>query len=186
MFRSKLLLVGLIAGLSWTMHTPGVQAASKFNFSSEQWKLDRKFKRQEVTFSSEEKPGTIIISTRKRFLWLVLGNGRALRYGIGVGREGFQWKGSEKITRKAAWPSWRPPKEMLEREPDLPKFMPGGPENPLGARALYLGSTLYRIHGTSQPWTIGTRVSSGCIRLTNEDVIDLYQRAKVGAKVIVS
>ncbi len=186
MFRQTVLFIGLAASLALTMEPLDAQAARKFNFTSQQWKLDRKFERQEVNFSSDEKPGTIIISTRKRFLWLVLGDGKALRYGIGVGREGFQWKGSETISRKAAWPSWRPPKEMLEREPDLPTFMPGGPENPLGARALYLGSTLYRIHGTSQPWTIGTRVSSGCIRLTNEDIIDLYRRAKVGAKVIVS
>ncbi len=160
-------------------------ANTTYNFTSQRWGLDRKYERQEVRFQTNEKPGTIIISTSKKYLWLVLGNGKALRYGIGVGRDGFQWSGTEKISRKAAWPDWRPPKEMREREPDLPAFMPGGPDNPLGARALYLGSTLYRIHGTAQPWTIGTSVSSGCIRLTNENVIDLFRRADVGAKVIV-
>ena len=115
----------------------------------------------------------------------MLGNGRAIRYGIGVGRSGFKWSGQEKISRKAEWPAWRPPAEMRAREPDLPEYMPGGEDNPLGARALYLGNTLYRIHGTAQPWTIGTSVSSGCIRLTNENVIDLYNRTKVGAKVVV-
>jgi lipoprotein-anchoring transpeptidase ErfK/SrfK len=144
-----------------------------------------KFKRQEVKYSTSEKPGTIVIETRRRYLYLVLGDGKALRYGIGVGRVGFTWKGEERITRKAEWPSWTPPKEMREREPDLPAFMPGGPDNPLGARALYLGGTEYRIHGTIYPQTIGHAVSSGCFRLTNDDVIDLYQRAKVGAKVII-
>ncbi len=160
-------------------------AAKKFNFSAQSWKLERKYDRKEVSYSTNEKPGTIIISTRKKFLWIVKGNGKAIRYGIGVGRWGFKWNGVEKITRKATWPTWRPPKEMLEREPDLPKVMPGGPDNPLGARALYLGNTLYRIHGTAQPWTIGTSVSSGCIRLTNENIIDLYKHTQVGAKVIV-
>jgi lipoprotein-anchoring transpeptidase ErfK/SrfK len=148
-------------------------------------KLDPKYNKQQVTYSTSEKPGTIIIETRKRFLYYVLGNGKALRYGIGVGRYGFTWKGTERVTRKAEWPDWRPPKEMLERDPDLPEFMEGGPKNPLGARALYLGSTEYRIHGTAQPWTIGQAVSSGCIRLTNDNVIDLYNKARIGAKVIV-
>ncbi len=164
--------------------TPSL-ANTSYNFTSQRWGLDRKYQKQEVYFQTDEKPGTIIVSTRKKFLWLVLGNNKALRYGIGVGRAGFQWNGTETISRKATWPSWRPPQEMREREPDLPAFMPGGPDNPLGARALYLGSTLYRIHGTAQPWTIGTSVSSGCIRLTNENVIDLFERADVGAKVIV-
>lgn len=147
--------------------------------------LRAKYKRQEVKYRSDEKPGTIIVETRRRYLYYVLGDGKALRYGIGVGRVGFTWKGEERITRKAEWPSWTPPKEMRQREPDLPAFMPGGPENPLGARALYLGSTEYRIHGTIYPQTIGHAVSSGCFRLTNDDVIDLYKRAKVGAKVII-
>jgi lipoprotein-anchoring transpeptidase ErfK/SrfK len=115
----------------------------------------------------------------------VLGDGRAIRYGIGVGRPGFEWSGVKRVTRKAEWPDWRPPSEMRKRRPDLPKFMPGGPDNPLGSRALYLGSSLYRIHGTNEPRTIGTNVSSGCIRLLNKDVMDLYRRARVGTKVIV-
>ena len=163
-------------------------SAVKTNFTVGAWsyKTDPRFKRKEVEFSSAETPGTIIIETRKRFLYLVLSQGRALRYGIGVGRSGFTWKGVERISRKAEWPDWHPPTEMLERQPDLPDFMEGGPNNPLGARALYLGASEYRIHGTAQPWTIGQAVSSGCIRLTNDDVIDLYSRAKVGAKVIVN
>jgi lipoprotein-anchoring transpeptidase ErfK/SrfK len=159
--------------------------AIKYNFSSQPWKLDPKFFRQEVVYPTDEKPGTIIINTRRKFLYLVLGNGKALRYGIGVGRDGYKWYGSEKITRKAEWPDWHPPAEMRERDPTVPEYMPGGPDNPLGARALYLGNSLYRIHGTAQPWTIGTAVSSGCIRLTNDDVMDLYARVDIGAKVIV-
>ncbi len=160
----------------------------KTNFSVGAWsyKTNPKYKRKEVEYSSPEKAGTIVIETRKRYLYLVLNDGKALRYGIGVGRSGFTWKGTERISRKAEWPDWRPPAEMLERQPELPEFMEGGPNNPLGARALYLGGTEYRIHGTAQPWTIGQAVSSGCIRLTNDDVIDLYGRAKVGAKVIVN
>jgi lipoprotein-anchoring transpeptidase ErfK/SrfK len=166
----------------------GTYSAVKTNFTAGAYSYERKprFNRKEVDYSSSEKPGTIIIETRKRYLYLVLDSGRALRYGIGVGRSGFTWKGIQKISRKAEWPEWRPPAEMLERQPDLPEFMEGGPNNPLGARALYLGASEYRIHGTAQPWTIGQAVSSGCIRLTNEDVIDLYGRAKVGAKVIVN
>jgi len=160
-------------------------ANSNFAHGSYGYKPDPKYKKQQVSYSTTEKPGTIIIETRKRFLYYVLGNGKALRYGIGVGRYGFTWKGTERLTRKAEWPDWHPPREMLERDPDLPEFMEGGPKNPLGARALYLGSTEYRIHGTAQPWTIGQAVSSGCIRLTNDNVIDLYSKAKIGAKVIV-
>jgi lipoprotein-anchoring transpeptidase ErfK/SrfK len=141
--------------------------------------------RQEVDYSGPQSPGTIIVDTPRRFLFLVLGNGRALRYGIGVGRPGFEWSGMKTVTRKAEWPDWTPPPEMLKRRPDLPRFMKGGEENPLGARALYLGSSLYRIHGTNEPGTIGTNVSSGCIRMMNEDVIDLYGRARVGTKVLV-
>jgi lipoprotein-anchoring transpeptidase ErfK/SrfK len=138
-----------------------------------------------VSFPTREQPGTIIINTSERRLYLVTGNGQALRYGIGVGRDGFRWSGVHRVTAKKEWPSWTPPAQMLRRRPDLPRHMVGGEDNPLGARALYLGSTLYRIHGSNEPETIGQAVSSGCFRLTNEDVIDLYDRVRVGAKVIV-
>jgi lipoprotein-anchoring transpeptidase ErfK/SrfK len=142
-----------------------------------------------VDFSTPLKPGTIIIRTGERKLYYVLAQGRAIQYGIGVGREGFTWSGTDKITRKAQWPDWRPPQEMIEREQQrgnyIPAHMAGGPENPLGARALYIGDTMYRIHGTNQPWSIGLAVSSGCIRLLNEEVIDLYNRVDVGAEVVV-
>ncbi|KPB02541.1 L,D-transpeptidase [Ahrensia marina] len=144
---------------------------------------------RQVNYNGNEKPGTIVISTRDRFLYLVEPGGKAMRYGVGVGKQGFSWTGTERITRKREWPSWRPPAEMIAREKKkgkiLPTFMEGGPSNPLGARALYLGSTLYRIHGTNAPWTIGGAVSSGCIRMRNEDVSALYNRVSVGAKVIV-
>ncbi len=146
---------------------------------------DPKFERQVVDYQGNEPPGTIIIDTPHFFLYLVADGGKALRYGIGVGRPGFTWAGVKEISAMREWPDWYPPIEMLQRRPDLPRFMPGGPDNPLGARALYLGSTLYRIHGSNEPWTIGTQVSSGCIRLRNEDVIDLYGRVKVGTKVVV-
>jgi lipoprotein-anchoring transpeptidase ErfK/SrfK len=146
---------------------------------------DGPYARQLVFFRSNDAPGTIVISTADRFLYLVLGDNRALRYGIGVGREGFQWSGLVKVSRKAEWPDWTPPPEMIERQPYLPRFMAGGPGNPMGARAIYLGSTVYRIHGTNQPETIGQAVSSGCFRLANGDVIDLYARVDVGAKVII-
>lgn len=138
-----------------------------------------------VPYYGSEKQGTIIIDTASRHLYLVQSGGTARRYGVGVGRPGFQWAGRHKVTRKAEWPSWRPPAEMLQRQPELPRFMEGGPNNPLGARALYLGSTLYRIHGSNEPWTIGQAVSSGCIRMRNEDVMDLYTRVGVGTNVIV-
>jgi lipoprotein-anchoring transpeptidase ErfK/SrfK len=147
--------------------------------------MDPRFARQTVMYTGSEPPGTIIINTQERFLYLVEGAGRAVRYGIGVGRPGFRWVGVKQITMKREWPEWRPPDEMLKRRPDLPRYMPGGPENPLGARAMYLGSSLYRIHGSNEPWTIGTAVSSGCIRMRNEDVIDLYDRVRVGTKVMV-
>jgi lipoprotein-anchoring transpeptidase ErfK/SrfK len=146
---------------------------------------DPRFQRQVVEYSGHEAAGTIIIDTPNTYLYFVLGNGRAMRYGIGVGREGFTWSGVQSITKKAEWPDWTPPPEMLERQPYLPRFMAGGPGNPLGARAMYLGGTVYRIHGTNAPDTIGTQVSSGCIRLVNEDVMDLYSRVNVGTKVIV-
>ncbi|HTP90554.1 MAG TPA: L,D-transpeptidase [Xanthobacteraceae bacterium] len=147
--------------------------------------IDPKFERQVVAYNGHEQPGTIIIDTPNKFLYLVEDEGKALRYGIGVGRPGFTWAGEKTITAKREWPDWRPPDDMIKRRPDLPRYMAGGPDNPLGARAMYLGSTLYRIHGSNEPWTIGTNVSSGCIRLRNADVIDLYQRVKVGTKVVV-
>ena len=145
----------------------------------------KKFARQEVAVDTKLPTGTLIVDTNARYLYLIEDNGKALRYGIGVGREGFRWNGQEKISRKAEWPGWTPPAEMVARQPDLPRYMPGGPGNPLGARALYLGSTLYRIHGSNEPLTIGEAVSSGCIRMVNDDVIDLYDRGPVGARVVV-
>ena len=138
-----------------------------------------------VFFRTTEPPGTIVVHTNERFLYLVQENNRALRYGIGVGRDGFQWSGQHKIARKQEWPDWRPPPEMIERQPYLPRFMAGGPGNPMGARALYIGSTIYRIHGTNQPQTIGHAVSSGCFRLVNDDIIDLYERVPVGTRIVV-
>lgn len=141
--------------------------------------------RKLVQVRTGAQPGTILIDTGRRYLYLIQPDGMAIRYGIGVGRESFDWKGTEKITRKAEWPDWRPPADMRRRQPYLPAFVPGGPDNPLGARALYLGNTLYRIHGTNEAHTIGRAVSSGCIRMMNEDVIDLYQRVDIGTKVVV-
>ena len=147
--------------------------------------VDPAFLRTEVAYQGGERPGTIVIDTPNKYMYLVGASGQAIRYGIGVGRPGFEWSGVKTVSRKAEWPSWTPPAEMLLRRPDLPTFMEGGPNNPLGARALYLGSSLYRIHGTNEPWTIGGNVSSGCIRMMNEDVIDLYSRVGVGTKVVV-
>jgi lipoprotein-anchoring transpeptidase ErfK/SrfK len=151
--------------------------------------LEPQFLPQIVDYRTDKAPGTIVIDTNNRFLYLVMENGQAKRYGVGVGKPGFEWAGTHTVTRKAEWPSWHPPKEMIQREAAkghyLPVSMEGGPENPLGARAMYLGSTLYRIHGTNAPWTIGSAVSSGCIRMRNEDVTDLYQRVDVGTKVFV-
>ncbi len=146
---------------------------------------ESQFRRQEVDYTGPEAPGTIVIDTPDRFLFLVEPRGKALRYGVGVGRPGFEWSGVKRISRKSEWPDWTPPQQMLLRRPDLPRHMAGGPDNPLGARALYLGSSLYRIHGTNEPSTIGHNVSSGCIRMMNEDVIDLYERVSIGTKVIV-
>jgi lipoprotein-anchoring transpeptidase ErfK/SrfK len=162
---------------------PGYAPSSEGDMAHPQ--VDPKYDRQVVAYDGKEGPGTIIIDTPNKFLYLVQDDGKALRYGIGVGRPGFTWAGVKTITAKKEWPDWIPPSEMLQRRPDLPRYMAGGPENPLGARALYLGSTLYRIHGSNEPWTIGTNVSSGCIRLRNSDVIDLYDRVKVGTKVVV-
>lgn len=144
-----------------------------------------RFRRQTVSYATREAPGTIIIDTPNTYLYYVLGNGQAIRYGIGVGRDGFTWSGTQSVTKKAEWPDWTPPPEMIQRQPYLPRHMAGGPGNPLGARAMYLGGTVYRIHGTNAPDTIGKHVSSGCIRLTNDDVSDLYSRVNVGTKVIV-
>jgi lipoprotein-anchoring transpeptidase ErfK/SrfK len=141
--------------------------------------------RETVEFTGRYPAGTIVISTSERRMYYVLGDGRAIRYGVGVGRPGFEWSGTKTITAKREWPDWRPPAQMLQRRPDLPRYMPGGPDNPLGARAMYLGSSLYRIHGSNEPETIGQAVSSGCIRMLNDDVIDLYDRVKVGTRVIV-
>jgi lipoprotein-anchoring transpeptidase ErfK/SrfK len=147
--------------------------------------LPDRLRRQIVSFDRNEPAGTIVIDTANTYLYLVLGNGRAMRYGVGVGRQGFTWSGVQNVTRKAEWPDWHPPAEMIARQPYLPRFVAGGPGNPLGARAMYLGSSEYRIHGTNDPTTIGKFVSSGCIRLTNEDVTDLFNRVNVGAKVVV-
>lgn len=141
--------------------------------------------RELVPFTGRYAPNTVVVNTQERRLYYVLGDGTAVKYGIGVGRPGFEWAGSTNITRKGEWPDWRPPSQMLKRRPDLPRYMAGGPDNPLGARAMYLGSSLYRIHGSNEPETIGQAVSSGCIRMTNEDVIDLYDRVKVGTRVVV-
>jgi lipoprotein-anchoring transpeptidase ErfK/SrfK len=157
---------------------PGLVADDSFQ-------LDPEWQKQMVLYRTTEAPGTVIISTAERHLYLIQPGGRALRYGIGVGRDGFQWQGLLSITKKAEWPDWTPPPEMIQRQPYLPRFMAGGPGNPLGARAMYLGATVYRIHGTNQPGTIGTKISSGCFRLVNTDVADLYGRVPVGTKVIV-
>ncbi len=147
--------------------------------------FDPRYEKQVVDYHGSESAGTIVVDTPNKFLFLVQGDGKALRYGIGVGRPGFTWSGVKQISAKKEWPAWTPPPEMLVRRPDLPRHMEGGPQNPLGARAMYLGSSLYRIHGSNEPWTIGTNVSSGCIRMRNEDVIDLYGRVNVGARVVV-
>ena len=197
----KMLIVGLTAlcGLGIGVQKAAAQAAPAsamrptLNVGDEPGRISTKeviiskgpYRRQLVFFRSRHRRGTLVVHTSERFLYVVLGNNRALRYGIGVGREGFQWSGLVKITRKAEWPDWTPPRDMLKRQPYLPRFMAGGPGNPMGSRALYLGSTVYRIHGTNQPETIGHAVSSGCFRLANGDVIDLYSRVPVGTKVII-
>jgi lipoprotein-anchoring transpeptidase ErfK/SrfK len=188
----------LFGGPARMFAPPGQSAAESYGYSNEPPEpsfgalegsdprsMDPRFLKQEVRYDGTEAPGTLIINTPERMLYLIEGNGRAIRYGIGVGRPGFTWSGVHSVTSKREWPDWTPPDEMLRRRPDLPRHMEGGPENPLGARAMYLGSTLYRIHGSNEPWTIGTAVSSGCIRMRNEDVIDLYERVKVGTKVVV-
>lgn len=181
------LAVALAAPAASAATNASGKSAYKTNWTSSALSrpMSPRFKKRIVSYETKEKPGTIVIDTGKRYLFLVLGDGKAVRYGVGVGREGFSWKGEQRITRKAEWPDWRPPPEMREREPDLPEFVEGGPRNPLGARAMYLGNTVFRIHGTLYPDTIGRAVSSGCIRLTNDDVTDLYEKVKIGTKVIV-
>jgi lipoprotein-anchoring transpeptidase ErfK/SrfK len=192
--RGFLALLACIAALSFfTVLTPAHAQRDYTNLEDQPGfvpneadeALAPQFQRQMVLYRTTEPPGTIIVHTSERFLYLVQPGGRALRYGIGVGREGFQWQGLLKISRKQEWPDWTPPPEMIARQPYLPRFMAGGPGNPLGARALYLGATVYRIHGTNQPQTIGSAVSSGCFRLVNNDVVDLFERVPVGTKVVV-
>ena len=167
-------------------HRPTVQAPAYQSQDDDGVTETRsQFRRQIVDYRTHEAPGTIVIDTPNTYLYLVMPGGKAMRYGIGVGREGFAWAGTQSVTRKQEWPDWTPPEEMLQRQPYLPRFMAGGEGNPMGARAMYLGSTVYRIHGTNAPTTIGQRVSSGCIRLTNDDVSDLYSRVHVGTKVVV-
>lgn len=167
-------------GMSVTKTTPKHKLEVKNKYG-----LHPDFLRQVVPYATEHAAGTIVVDTNAKFLYLVMSQGRAMRYGIGVARSGFEWSGSHKITAKREWPGWTPPAEMRQREPHLPAYMPGGINNPLGARALYIGSTLYRLHGTTQPWSIGQKVSSGCIRLTNDDIIDLYNRVSIGTRVVV-
>ena len=164
---------------------PPVQSMPQAQEEDRSVELPARLRRQVVAYPTREAPGTVIIDTPHTYLYLVLGGGQAMRYGIGVGHDGFTWSGTQTITKKAEWPDWTPPPEMIARQPYLPRHMAGGPGNPLGARAMYLGGTVYRIHGTNAPETIGTHVSSGCLRLTNEDVTDLYSRVSVGTKVIV-
>lgn len=193
-FKSAI-AIGLSILLSATSVMP-TMAARLYNADTNMWEEPSvaqtrnrggsPIRKEIVEYETSQTPGTIVIETGERRLYLVLEDGKAMRYGVGVGREGFTWSGTYRITRKAEWPGWTPPAQMRKRVPDLPAYMPGGPDNPLGARALYIGSTLYRVHGTSQPWTIGQAVSSGCIRLTNEDVTDLYERVQVGARIVVN
>jgi len=198
-------MAGAALLLACLITTDAAQAASKFwlfdpppgmsltdgkprnnlQLKSSKVRLDAKYMRQVVPYRTEQPAGTIIVATGDKFLYLVLGNGKALRYGIGTARDGFEWSGTHRVSNKREWPGWTPPAEMKKRKPGLPDYMPGGINNPLGARAIYIGSTLYRIHGTNEPWTIGQDVSSGCIRMVNDDVEDLYARVKIGAKVIV-
>ena len=193
LLRLVAMSVGIVLGLAANADHAGAQPGRTMAIDEQpgvvpdprEERLPAAFQRQPVFYRTNEPAGTIIVDTADRYLYLVQGNNRAMRYGIGVGREGFQWQGLLKITRKAEWPDWTPPPEMIARQPYLPRFMAGGPGNPMGARALYLGATIYRIHGTNQPQTIGSAVSSGCFRLVNDDVADLYARVPVGTKVVV-
>lgn len=178
--------VAVFCALSFSTSAQATATSNvRFNFTSEATVSTYKGKKT-VSFNEGYRAGTIIIKTSKRKLYYVLPGGKAIEYGVGVGRYGFTWSGTTRISRKAKWPGWTPPAEMHARQPGLPKYMPGGPQNPLGARALYLGSSLYRIHGTNQDYTIGRAVSSGCIRMLNSEVIDLYNRTRIGARVIVT
>ena len=195
MARTSIFVAGVLAALvALGSVTPGF-AARVYNPDTNVWeepganvpanRRTNPIPKQTVQYETKFKPGTIVIETSERRLYFVLEDGKAIKYGIGVGRDGFRWSGQHRVSRKAEWPGWTPPPAMRKRIPDLPAFMEGGPNNPLGARAIYIGATIYRVHGTSEPWTIGQAVSSGCIRLTNEDVIDLYERVPVGALVVV-
>jgi lipoprotein-anchoring transpeptidase ErfK/SrfK len=190
-FASAVLLAPLTMSGAAHAQTLGYAAAQPNGYpadeviGSDENATAERLRRAVVAFSTTEAPGTIIIDTGNTTLYYVLGQGRAIRYGVGVGRDGFTWSGVQTVSRKAEWPDWHPPAEMIARQPYLPRFMAGGPGNPLGARAMYLGNSVYRIHGTNDPSTIGKFVSSGCIRLTNEDVVDLFGRVEVGAKVVV-
>ena len=183
--------LGLVLGAS--IGTPDrAQAGRFFDMNTKKWVTYKSrrsakspVKRQTVKYGGPYKANTIIVDTSERRLYFVMENGKALKYGIGVGREGFQWAGNHRISRKAEWPGWTPPPAMRKRQPDLPRHVEGGLNNPLGARALYIGATIYRIHGSNEPWTIGQAVSSGCIRMTNEDVTHLYEQVKVGTRVVV-
>jgi lipoprotein-anchoring transpeptidase ErfK/SrfK len=192
-FASALMLAPLALPTAAGAQTLGYAATQPDGFPTDEamsppadeGAVPERLRRQVVAFNTAEAPGTVIIDTGNTALYYVLGQGKAVRYGVGVGREGFTWSGVQTISRKAEWPDWHPPAEMIARQPYLPRFMAGGPGNPLGARAMYLGSSEYRIHGTNDPSTIGKFVSSGCIRLTNEDVSDLFSRVNVGTKVVV-
>jgi len=196
MNRRQLLLTALGAAVVTVTGSAPAMAKLYYNTDTNMWEEQTApaprghgrytpIPRAVVPYQGKYKAGTIVVETEERRLYFVLPGGQALKYGIGVGRDGFRWSGQHTITRKAEWPGWTPPAEMRKRVPDLPAYMPGGPDNPLGARALYIGATLYRLHGTSEPWTIGQAVSSGCIRLPNEDIIDLYDRVRVGSMVVV-
>ena len=190
-FVVAILLMLAMASIAANAQTLGYASAQRSAYpadeviASDEGATPERLRRAVVAFGTTEAPGTVIIDTGNTTLYYVLGQGRAIRYGVGVGREGFTWSGVQTISRKAEWPDWYPPHEMIARQPYLPRFMAGGPGNPLGARAMYLGSTVYRIHGTNQPSTIGSFVSSGCIRLTNDDVEDLYNRVNIGTRVVV-
>ncbi|HHB83424.1 MAG TPA: L,D-transpeptidase [Devosia sp.] len=191
----NLLFTVALSALVLTSFVTTASAARVFNTETGKWEdaatrttanpRQSGIPRELVDYDTDLRVGSIVVETSERRAYLVLENGKAMRYGIGVGRDGFRWSGRHRLSRKAEWPGWTPPAAMRARQPGLPAYMPGGPNNPLGARALYVGSTLYRLHGTSEPWTIGSAVSSGCIRLTNEDITDLYDRVKVGALIVV-
>ena len=197
MRKLTLVAAGLAFGMAIAGFGAGDSADSAIRFWNPKWKAaedngpakqsrrKNPVPREVISYVGPYAANTIVVDTAERRLYYVLGNGKAVKYGVGVGREGFQWSGTHRITRKAEWPGWTPPAAMRKRRPDLPTYMAGGPNNPLGARALYIGSTIYRIHGSNEPWSIGQAVSSGCIRMANEDVIHLYDQVNVGTKVVV-